>query len=212
MEKYLNALQPEADPLGLEICSRLAKDGLSHMHVSSYEAHLLQWLIKVFKVKTCLEIGMLYGYSTLKIAEVLPPHGKITSLEKNPIHYDIAKNLLGSSPFFLKCDLILADAEEWIANSPSDLHFDMIFIDANKGAYGKYLSWAKEHISLSGIIVADNTFLFGHVFGESERTDRASDHQIKTMQEFNQNLMQDSSFNAVVLPTVEGMTVAQRVR
>jgi predicted O-methyltransferase YrrM len=35
--------------------------------------------------------------------------------------------------------------------------FDMMFIDADKGGYPKYLDWAELYIKQDGLIVADNT-------------------------------------------------------
>ena len=40
----------------------------------------------------------------------------------------------------------------------------MIFIDADKSSYPKYLDWAESYIKQDGLIVADNTLLFDTVF------------------------------------------------
>ena len=48
--------------------------------------------------------------------------------------------------------------------------FDMIFIDADKESYLEYLYWAEKHLKKGGLLVADNTFLFGAVYGESNRS------------------------------------------
>ncbi|MGL9681781.1 MAG: hypothetical protein ACR5K2_02175 [Wolbachia sp.] len=48
----------------------------------------------------------------------------------------------------------------WSAKAP----FDMMFINADKGDYSKYLDLAELYIKRDGLIVTDNTLLFNTVF------------------------------------------------
>ncbi len=52
---------------------------------------LLQFLIKISGAERVLEIGMVTGYSTLKMAEALPDDGEIHSCELMQKHIDTAK-------------------------------------------------------------------------------------------------------------------------
>jgi caffeoyl-CoA O-methyltransferase len=85
----------------------------------------------------------------------------------------------------------------------------MVFIDANKSAYLEYLDWAINNTTRGGLIVGDNTFLFGGVYGES-RNERSSQNQIKVMKEFNRRLADQTIFESCLIPTSEGLTVGIR--
>ena len=54
-------------------------EGLGHikkLQISILQANFLQFLIKVNKFKSCLEIGTFTGYSSLSMALSLPKNGK----------------------------------------------------------------------------------------------------------------------------------------
>ena len=57
-------------------------------------------------------------------------------------------------------------------------------------------------------MVGDNTFLFGSVYEESEKAHNMSSKNIQVMKDFNQSLVSSKSFEAMILPTPEGLTVA----
>ena len=42
--------------------------------------------------------------------------------------------------------------------------FDLIFIDADKIHYPEYARWAMDHLRPSGLLLADNAYLFGHAW------------------------------------------------
>ena len=88
--------------------------------------------------------------------------------------------------------------------------FDMVFIDADKINYHAYLDWAEQNIRKGGIIVADNTFLFGTVWQDSPPENRtpASPAAWKAMRGFNERLSDNSRYMGTIVPTAEGLTVA----
>lgn len=88
--------------------------------------------------------------------------------------------------------------------------FDMIFIDADKSSYPKYLDWAESYIKQDGLIVADNTLLFNTVFLESP-TKEVSEKSWHAMREFNDRLSDEKKYFSILIPTDEGMTVALKL-
>ena len=205
---YIRNLFVKESSLHEEIRQSLDADGKLGINVDSYEGGLLKFLVQLTKAQTVLEIGTLYGYSTLWFAEALPANGRVISLEKSEEHYEKAKALLQKSELNSKIDLQCGDALELL----KEVKFqpDFIFIDADKGGYGAYLDWAMEHVAPGGLIVGDNTFLFGHVYGEpwmEKTTKKAKD----SMNYFNETLASNSNFRSIMLPTVEGMTIAQKL-
>ncbi len=66
-----------------------------------------------------------------------------------------------------KITLIVGNALEKLDELSAKAPYDMIFIDADKVGYPKYLDWAESYIKQDGLIVADNTLLFNTVFLKS---------------------------------------------
>ena len=101
----------------------------------------------------------------------------------------------------------MGDAREELEKLNSLGPFDGVFIDGNKAAYGDYLAWAEQNLRVGGVILADNIFLSGSVWGESTQQ-KFSDKQIRVMQEFNNRLSDPTKFQSAVVPTFEGLFVA----
>lgn len=201
-----NYLLELAGPLeaGMErIEQQLKKDDLFGINIGVTEGVILAFLVKAFNVRSVLEIGTQYGYSTLWLLKNLPADGTLTSIEKDPQHFSQAKENIQDS----RCTLMNGDAKTILLEDLKYAKFDMIFIDANKKAYPEYLKYAKEHLREGGLIVGDNTFMMNSVFKET--TDSKVDKSLtEAMRLFNREIFADSRFTSCILPTNEGLTVA----
>ena len=93
-----------------------------------------------------------------------------------------------------------------MSNLEDQAPFDMVFIDADKLNYSNYLNWAEQHVRKGGLIIGDNTFLSGAVYGEPT-TDRISPSALKSVHEFNQRLGNSTLYASTMLPTKEGWTM-----
>ncbi|WCR58878.1 MAG: Methyltransferase [Wolbachia endosymbiont of Ctenocephalides felis wCfeF] len=181
-----------------------------HIQISAEEGKLLSLFIKIRKVKSIVEVGTLYGYSSICMAKALPEYGHIYTIENNPEHLNIAKKNFSAFNLDNKITLIEGDALEKLNELLTKAPFDMMFIDADKGGYPKYLDWAELHIKRDGFIVADNTLLFNTVFLESPPKE-VSEKSWHAMREFNRRLSDEEKYYSMLIPTDEGMTVALKL-
>lgn len=204
--QYINEKFAKEDQKQQVIRKQLQSDNKEGINVDAYEGQLLKLLALMVKAKKIVEIGTLYGYSTTWLLQALPDGGKLYSLEKSPENYEKAKSLIQDYPTKGELNILLGDALENLDSITAEGPFDLIFIDANKAGYKKYLDWAVKNVSSGGLIVGDNTFLFGHVVGE-ESSMNANEKQIKVMQDFNAFLAESPEFESVMIPTPEGMTL-----
>ena len=203
-DQYINKTFAHEDFHLLGIRESLSRTGKTGIHIDPYEGRLLGLLLRFIQAKTVIEIGTLYGYSTLWMAQSLPEDGKIISIEKSPENYKQAQTLLEPTPQWGQIELKLGAALH-ILPKLNEI-YDVAFIDADKSGYMDYLIWADKHIRPGGLIIGDNTLLFGHLIGEGQG--EISPEQIETMRKFNEYLSDTQKYDSVMIPTPEGMTVA----
>ena len=184
----------------------LIADGKWGINIGFHELSLLRFLIQTHGIKNILEIGTLYGFSTYGMARFLPEDGKITTIELSSEIHKKAVSLSEGRPFSSKIEYVCADAQEYLANSTES--YDLIFIDANKSAYLKYLDLSEKLIKPGGLIIGDNTFLFGHVYGEGRN--KMPDKTIEALKEFNQRYVESADYLVTMIPTSEGMTIIKK--
>lgn len=213
-DQYINSLFGVEDELLISIRAKLREDGKEGINVGPYEGKTLNLLAKLIQANKAVEIGTLYGYSSIWISRALPKEGKLYCLESEVGHYNIAKDFFSKSPEASKIEILLGDANINLKKLEPMGPFDLVFIDANKSGYMNYLLWAETNVRPGGLIIGDNTFLFGHVLEAADcvsPNQRANAHQIQVMRDFNQRLANPSKYNSILLPTNEGLTVAQKL-
>lgn len=209
-QKYLNEVFGLEDSELNEIRHELHRHKVDFMSVSGAEARMLQFLLRATGVKKVVEVGTLFGYSALAMAKVLPDDGQIWTLEKSAESFTIAQKFFQKFAAGHKVRALNGDALETLHDIEIEGPFDLVFIDADKISYGKYLDWAEKNVRKGGYIIGDNTFLFGAFWGES-RDRSVGPEKIQVMKEFNQRLADPKKYNSTLFPTLEGMTVAQRL-
>ena len=126
------------------------------LSIAPIKGEIIAGIIKKYKPKNILEIGTLYGYSAILMADMLPEDGKLVTIEVNKLIAEIArKNIADAGLLDKKIDIIIGNALEIIPKI--DWKFDLLFLDAAKDEYLIYLKLAEEKsLEKDAIIVADN--------------------------------------------------------
>lgn len=201
-----NCYGPENEQMQL---SRKFADqlGLAGISVSHTEAHLMGFLVGLIKPKKVVEIGTLTGLSCQYFLQSLQQDGIIYSLEKSTEHLALASQALKPWIDCGHCVLVAGDAKEQLPGLSSKGPFDAVFIDGNKAAYKDYWMWAKNNIRSGGMILIDNVFLAGSVWGDLSKQ-KFSDKQIQTVKEMTKDVFADANFSASFVPTEEGLLLA----
>lgn len=180
--------------------------GLAGISVSQTEAHLLGFLAALVKPRKIVEIGTLTGLSCQYFLKSLQHDGIVYSLEKSIEHLTLAGQALASWIENGQCQLIAGDAKEQLPGLSAKGPFDVIFIDGNKAAYKDYWQWAKNNIRSGGMILIDNVFLAGAVWGDLSKQ-KFSDKQIQVVKSMTEEILSDKDFVATFVPTEEGLLV-----
>lgn len=201
---YLHSLIPPENTWGLKAKAEAERIHKGAISISAYEAHLMSFFIRQFHCVKFVELGTLTGYSGLKILECLPPEGHLWTLELNPELAQFASALFDEAGFKGRYTIQIGKAEEQLLALSPQGPFDGIFIDANKSSYPFYLDWALTHLKTGGLLLADNTLLEG----VADLTLNAPEKMIRELRTFNQRVMQHPELNAMIIPTMEGLSVA----
>ncbi|MDB2415101.1 O-methyltransferase [Rickettsiales bacterium] len=179
------------------------------MQIGPEEGKLIHFLAKLCGAKKIVEVGVLAGYSAICMAKALPDDGHLYAIERN------YKRIEPSLQNFEKCavadkiTLLEGDAVELLEEISEAGPFDMIFIDADKGGYCSYLDWAEKNIRKGGLIIGDNTLFFGHIYkSEKELPEGTSLKSYNAIRQFNQRLSDSSKYTSIIIPSIEGLTVA----
>ncbi len=205
-------------PIMKEIRQELESDQLLSMSVSPLEGALLNFLVQSHfqsqpqvQDTKAVEIGTLYGYSALWLAQALPEGGRLWTVEIDPERSQKARDFAQRAGLGERIEFVAGPAMEKLSEIEDQGPFDLVFIDADKAAYMDYLRWADRNLQPGGLIVGDNTFLFGAVYGHPTRSNFSSGKAVEVMKEFNSWLATSPHYQAIMLPTLEGMTVARKL-
>jgi len=191
--------------------SKDLEESKKNIQVAPYEGQILSTLVALKKPQRSLEIGTLYGYSACWILGALDRKAKLMTVEFDKDNYLKAKEYLSEHDKHSQVETInssgLKVLEDWPANEP----IDFLFLDADKGNYLNYLNLALPSLSKGALVVADNSFLFGHVLQDS-RPINYSKNTWNSMRELNKILSGKTGlFKGMALPTFQGMTIGVKL-
>ena len=157
VDRYLTDLLVETD----DVLDAARDGGLPAIEVTPPQGKLLHLLARIHGARSVLELGTLGGYSTLWLVRALPADGHVVTIELEPRHATVAKDVFARAGVADRVELIVGDALEVLPTL--DGPFDLIFIDADKPRNPQYLEWALR-LSRSGtLIVADNVVREGAI-------------------------------------------------
>lgn len=204
---YIRQLFAQETPAMQAARAAAAAENQDNISLHPEEGKLLQMLAQLSGATKIVEIGTFYGYSALWLAAGLAPGGHLWTLEKDAARSARAREFIGHHPAIT---MVGGDALASLAALESHGPFDMVFIDADKLNYARYLDWADMHVRKDGLIVGDNTFLFDAVW-KDEPVERVRDTARQAMRDFNKRLADPLRYRGIMLPTGEGLTIAQKL-
>ncbi len=176
----------------------------SGMAMSAYEGNLLRWLATLVGAKNILEIGTFMGGTALWMAM---SGAKVTSLEFSAEYAALARQHVAASPHASQVKIEQGDALTWLKAQPKTPTYDLLFIDADKPNYVNYLQAALPLLQPRALVIGDNTLLWGAVTGEAPNA--AKPETVEVMRQFNAALADPETFDGLMLPTIEGLTVGR---
>ena len=167
-----------------------------------YQGRLLSLISKIKQPKKILEIGTFTGYATLCLAEGLETSGKIYTIDKNEELIKIQNKYFSKSKYHKNIIQYTGDAVEIIPKINSK--FDLIFLDADKENYNKYLEIIIPKLNKKGILISDNVLWHGKVLSDKKNQDKVT----KRIDTFNKDLVENKNFQTFMLPIRDGLSIS----
>lgn len=158
--------------------------------IGPVKGEVLSNVLRAHKPVKILEIGTLFGYSSILMALELGEDGRVTTIEIREDCAEKALNNIKEACLSHKIQVLIGNALEIIPGL-SDT-FDLLFIDAAKEEYFDYLISAEKKLKQGAVVVADNVVIFKNEMSNFLEYIRHSDnYESKTVDvplEFSKNV------------------------
>jgi len=204
VEEYLHGLRPERGEVMGEMEAIAERDGVPIVHWET--GRLLAILCRALD-PIVLEVGTAIGYSTLHMAQTLQ-RGRIVTLEVDPERARQARELWGRAGVEERIELVEGDARETIDGLAGP--FDLLFVDAAKEQYQRYIDLAEPKLSERAVLVVDNTLMSGEVALAPDAPTSWRAESLAAARALNADILDSERWLATVLPVGDGVTFAAR--
>jgi predicted O-methyltransferase YrrM len=204
VERYLHDLRPPRSEVMAEMEALAARDSVPIVHWET--GRMLAALCRALD-PAVLEVGTAIGYSTLHMAEQLE-RGRVVTLERDPDRAAQARSYLQRAGVADRVEVVEGDALETIAGI--DGPFDLLFVDAAKGEYARYIELAEPKLSERALLVVDNLLMDGEVALPAGAETGWSTQSLAAARKLNAELMKSERWLASVLPIGDGVGLGVR--
>ena len=170
-----------------------------------HQGRFLSMVSKIIRPKKILEIGTFTGYSTLCLAEGLEIQGTIDTIDNN---FELKK----IQNYFFNLSRLQNQIRQFTCDAIDILpmlkdKYDLIFLDADKRNYLKYLNFIIPLLRKKGVLISDNVLWSGKVV----EADDNEDLETLVLKKFNQKLSNHKNLETVLLPIRDGISVSIKV-
>jgi caffeoyl-CoA O-methyltransferase len=204
--EYLEQLIPQTDPLLREMEEYGAVHGVPS--ADREVALFVEITARAIEAKSCLEIGMAIGYTTVHLARAVGDGGLVVTIDPSDEMIAAAENNLTRAGLRDRVRIERGKALDVLPQLKDT--FDLLFIDAVKEEYADYLKLAVQKLRVGGVVIVDNLLWGGQVAGEIRSPDQEA--STNALREFNKYFVNHPKLRAAVLSVGDGLGYAVRVR
>ncbi len=168
-------------------------------------AFLLDFLREHENIRDILECGTAVGYSSIRMAQIRWDM-RIDTLEIDPSMYEQAVRNIQEAGLQERIHPYLIDA----ASFETDTVYDLVFVDAAKSQYRRYLEHFMKNAGKGTYFVFDNLNFHGIVDDHSLSANRSTIQMVNKIRKFREDLLADERFETkFYAQTGDGIAVAQ---
>ena len=164
----------------------------------------IETLLEIKKPENILEVGTAVGYSALHFSKHLKENGKIITMELDEKTANIARQNILELGKENVIEVVNSDAYEYMKTLEEK--FDVVFIDAAKGQYMKYLEEALRLTKPGSLIIADNVLLRGMVM--SDYNDHKHRTAVTRLREYINSVTTNFNLVSCIMDVGDGVAVS----
>ena len=195
-ESKLNEIHDEARKNNIPLMKDDGMDFLSH-YLEEHE-----------NIRDILEIGTAVGYSEIRMAQVRWDM-RIDTLEVNPEMYEQALANIADAELSDRITCWLGDGAQF----ETEKKYDLIFVDAAKSQYRRYMEHFMRNSLPGTVFIFDNLAFHGIVDDNSISHNRSTVQMVHKILKFREHLLNDERFETIYYPdTGDGIAVAKRIK
>ena len=206
VNEYLESLIPARAVEIVEMEEYARENHVPIMDLVSVES-ILQ-MLRIIQPAAILEIGTAIGYSSIRMAKVLP-YTKIVTVERNQERYERALHNIEKTGTSNQISVLYGDALELVDSVKEYGVFDCIFIDAAKGQYKRFFENYEPVLADKGIIITDNV-LFKGLVAEERIENRRRRQLVDKIKRYNEWIMNHPSYDTTILPVGDGIALSKK--
>ncbi|MFI9816914.1 O-methyltransferase [Saccharothrix variisporea] len=166
----------------------------------------LRFLAAALQARAVVEVGTGAGVGALYLLSGMPTAGVLTSIDVEPEHQRAARVAFAEAGVGAsRTRLIMGQALDVLPRL-TDGAYDLVFVDAAKSEYPKYLEEGVRLLRPGGVIAFDNILWHGRVVDTSQR-----DPDTQAMRDVARAVREDDRLVPVILPLGDGLLVAAKV-
>jgi caffeoyl-CoA O-methyltransferase len=200
---YLERIQPPRDALEREMEEASGRENIPSSDPEV--GRLLGILARALGAQRMLEIGTAIGYGALALLRG-SAQGRLISIDPDPERQARARAYLERAGVADRAELVEGMALEVLPRLQGP--FDLVYIDALKKEYRRYLDLSLPLVRVGGLVVVDNLLWKGHIADPpAEEDDNA-----RAISAFNTYFMIHPQLVSLILPLGDGVGLATKTR
>ena len=169
---------------------------------------LLEYLKEHENIRDILECGTAVGYSAIRMAMVRWDMA-VDTIEADPVMYESACRNIRDFHLEDRIHVYLCDA----ARFETKKIYDLVFVDAAKSQYQRYLEHFYDNTVPGSVFFFDNLSFHGIVDDPSLSQNRSTVQMTRKILKFRERLLKDERFQTEYYPDIgDGVAAAVRIR
>jgi len=162
----------------------------------SHDGRMLGVLAAATGAQRILEVGCGLGYSALWLAFGCAPHGTVQTVERDPRHAALAREIIAQEGFDDRVTILEDEAADTLADLAGP--YDLVFVDSDVAEYMAYLEHFIRLLRPRGLLLSSNLFP-----GQYSSATPA----LEAVAAYRQNLLVDDRWFSVFLPNGKAISV-----
>ena len=165
----------------------------------------LRVLAAAVAARTVVEVGTGTGVGALWLLGGMPDDGVLTSIDIETEHQKAAREAFAEAGIAPNRTRLISGPALEVMPRLTDGAYDLVVLDADKKEYADYLAQAVRLLRPGGVLAFDNALWHDRVADPAQR-----DETTTTIRELGKAVRDDPRLVSAMLPTGDGLLVAQK--